>query len=484
MRPRTLLFLLVAVLGLGTFIWFYERELPSSEEREKLSKRVFDVDKDDVTAVTLQSEGRTVRLEKVKTDKGSKDEKDNKDNDELDLEPEAEWWLTQPLKARADSFAVSGLLDALTALEQTREMEDVDPKEAGLDRPRATVRLKTDEGETVLDIGAADPMGGGSTLAAVKGRKGAYVVSDSILTEIQRQPGDWRDKQMYRGNRDEVRRITLVSGGQRVVLAAQGKDGQTYRIESPFADRADQDKVDDLFAELSGLTAESFMDTPARPLAELGLQPPKAVVEVAFDKGAPPVRIEVGDLVEQEMIPEETPVETPLAKPVYARIGTQLFEARTRLADAAARPVAEWRAQTLSALDVFEVESATVQDGKGTLSLQRAEPDWKRGAETISYLPVSDFLFALVGSRAERLLAPAEAGAMGISLAKPSLTVTLKTKEKGQEVLSLYPPVAAGVPARTSGRNVVLLLPASTLGELEGKLAEVRKAKPVTAKKE
>ena len=33
MRPRTLLILLVLVLGLGAFIWFYERELPSSEER-------------------------------------------------------------------------------------------------------------------------------------------------------------------------------------------------------------------------------------------------------------------------------------------------------------------------------------------------------------------------------------------------------------------------------------------------------------------
>ena len=33
MRPRTLLILLVLVLGLGAFIWFWEREMPSSEER-------------------------------------------------------------------------------------------------------------------------------------------------------------------------------------------------------------------------------------------------------------------------------------------------------------------------------------------------------------------------------------------------------------------------------------------------------------------
>ena len=190
------------------------------------------------------------------------------------------------------------------------------------------------------------------------------------------------------------------------------------------------------------------------------------------------MRIELGGLSEQPDA-AELPEATPMGRPVYARMGSQLFEVRTKLADAAARPAAEWRAQALSSLDVFQVESAAVQDGQGSLSLQRAEPDWKRGEETISYLPVSDFLFALVQARANRLLSPNEAASLGIA-GKPALTATLKTKDAGQETLTLYPPVAAGVPARASGRDVVLLLPGGTLGEIQGKLAEVRKAKPVT----
>ena len=55
MKPRTLLILLVAVLGLGAFIWFYERELPSSEERKDLEKKVVKVEKDDVTAITVEA---------------------------------------------------------------------------------------------------------------------------------------------------------------------------------------------------------------------------------------------------------------------------------------------------------------------------------------------------------------------------------------------------------------------------------------------
>ncbi|HVG06578.1 MAG TPA: DUF4340 domain-containing protein [Thermoanaerobaculia bacterium] len=458
MRPRTLLVLLVLVAGLGTFIWFYERELPSSEERAKLEKRVLQVEKEDVTAVTLQSESGTVRMEKVKLPAPAKQE-EKKDEEEIDTTPETEWLLRQPLQARADAFAVDGLLDALANLEQTRVLDDVDARQAGLDKPRATVRLKTgegSEGETILKIGAADPMGG-STLAGIEGRKGAFVVSDSILNEIRKEPGDWRDRQMYRGDRDQVQRITLSSG---VVLVPRG---DSFRLERPVADRADREKVDDLFAELSGLTAERFVNRP--------LGPPRAVVEVAFKQG-PPVRIEVGAPV---AVQEETPVESPTAPPVQARVGNQVFEARTRLAEIAARPAAEWRSQTLSGFDVFQVESATVQDEQGKLTLQRAEPDWKRGEETISYLPVSDFLFALVQARAERLLLPGELGISG----KPALTVTLKGKDAGEETLTLYPPVAAGVPARAAGRDLVLLLPAGTLGEIQGKLAEVRKARPV-----
>ncbi|HET9225746.1 MAG TPA: DUF4340 domain-containing protein, partial [Thermoanaerobaculia bacterium] len=213
MRPRTLLALLVLVAGLGAFIWFYERDLPSSEERAKLEKRVLQVEKEDVTAVTLQSESGTVRMEKVDLPSPEK-----KDEEELDTQPEFEWHLRQPLQARADAFAVDGLLEALSNLEQTRTLDDVDPKQTGLDKPRATVRLKTGEGEKVLRIGAEDPLGG-ATIAAVGDQ--TFVVSDSILTEIRKAPGEWRDRQMYRGNRDEVQRITLSSG---VVLVPKGEN--------------------------------------------------------------------------------------------------------------------------------------------------------------------------------------------------------------------------------------------------------------------
>ena len=64
-------------------------------------------------------------------------------------------------------------------------------------------------------------------------------------------------------------------------------------------------------------------------------------------------------------------------------------------------------------------------------------------------------------------------------MAKPLLTFELRTRDAGNETLILYPPVQGGVPARASGREVVLLLPADTLQQIQAKVKAVREAKAV-----
>lgn len=225
MKPRTLLILLAAVLGLGAFIWFYERELPSSEERKDLEKKVVKVEKDDVTAVTVEASKGRVRLERIETPKPAEKAKKEEDGEETpELPPAAEWKMVEPFNTRADAFAVDRLLDSVISLERTSTLEDVDRKDVGLDKPRATVRLKTKDGEKVLQIGAEVPPGG-SLIAGLQGEKEAYVVPDSILAEFDRDPGDWRDRLMFRGERDSIQKITLRGAGTAPVVLAQKPDG-------------------------------------------------------------------------------------------------------------------------------------------------------------------------------------------------------------------------------------------------------------------
>ncbi|HVR98829.1 MAG TPA: DUF4340 domain-containing protein [Thermoanaerobaculia bacterium] len=483
MKPRTLLVLLILVLGLGAFIWFYERDLPSSEERVEQSKKVLQLEKDAVTAVTIESAAGPVRLERVdppkppeaKKEKEEEEKKEGEAPDADDLAssaPDAEWRITRPLAARADYAAIDGLLSALTGLEKSRTLEDAAAADVGLDKPQATVRLATADGEKVLKFGAAVPTGG-AVIVGIDGEDKAYVVPDSILGEIRKAPGDWRDRQMFHARRDEIEGLRLTGPAGQVVLTQLG---ERFRIDSPIRDLADREKADNLYADLSGLTAERFVDQPERPLAELGLEPPRAVVDVAI-RGKAPVRVELGSPVDPAAPPPDpNALNADTGEQlVHARIGKQVFETRTRLAETAARPAADWRALSLTSFDVYAVDSATVQDGQGRLALQRAGTDWKRGEETISYVAVSDLLFAVTGARADRLVPGS------LVPGKPVLTITLKPSQGSGETLSFFAPGPAGVPVRANGRDVALLIPAAKLQEIQQGLAEVRKAKPLSA---
>ncbi|MFY9824939.1 MAG: DUF4340 domain-containing protein [Thermoanaerobaculia bacterium] len=462
MKPRTLLILLAIVLVLGAFIAFYERKLPSSEERVELGKKVFRIEKNDVTAVTIDSEKGSVRLERAAPAKPGKPPADKG----ASPAPSAEWRMVQPLATRADAFAVDRLLEAVAALDKSRTLEGTDPKAVGLDKPRATLRLITKSGETVLKLGAEVPPGG-NLVAGVGGRKESYVVADTILTEANRAPSEWRDRQMVHGDREDVERVTLTGApGGPVILVRQP---QGFRIEKPVSDRADRELTEGLLADLTGLTAERFVPA-GKSAADHGLTPPRETVEVAF-KGQPSLRIELGVPVTGAAAPEgQTAGEL-----TYARIGDALFEARTRLPEAARRAPAAWQAAQLSAFEVYQVESATVQDSSATLQLTREGTDWKRDGTVISFLPVSDLLAVLTGAKATRLLT--SAAAQSLPAAKPILTFTLHSKEE-DETLTLYPGQKEGAPARTSGRDVVLLLTADTLKQIQAKLQDVKTAKP------
>jgi hypothetical protein len=504
-RPRTLLVLLVVVVALGAFIRFYERDLPSSDERAQRAKKVLDFKKDQVTRVRLTfggaggTGGTTVVLERLPPPRPAKPAAVKLPEalaapNAADTATPGDWRIALPLTAPADPAAVDRLLDSLANLEKARTLDQVAPTEVGLDKPRAVVALTLSgqRGETVLDVGAAVPTGG-QAIVAIAGKPQAYVVSDSLLTEVQKQPGDWRDRQMFHGGRDAVERLAwTIGGGPRVVLARRG---DRFWLESPLADRADRDQVEKLLSDLAGLTAETFVASPPA-----WSSPPSAVLEVVLAGQPQPFRLELGASHPATPAPPES-TSLPGAPPeaagslTLARVGGTVFETRSPLAETLARPPADWRSPQLSGLEVHQVDSAVVRDGKGAFSLTRAGTDWKRGPQTISYLPVSDLLFAVAEAKADRLLTPAEAGALGSGASggsgaagagKPVVSFELKGGGSYGETITLYPPLAGavkGVPARVSGRDTVLLLPEAKLKDIRDRLDAVRAAKPLPPEK-
>jgi hypothetical protein len=488
-KPRTLLILLVLVAGLGAFIWFYERELPGSEERAEQAKRLLrGLEAKEVTALVVETGGERVRLERVPApaggDEGAEDGEDGEDGDGEEAgepfplpEPEPEWRIAEPAAlagARADRFAVDRLLDALTALEKSRTLDDADRAEAGLEEPRARVTIVREEGaETTLEIGAEVPAST-STLAALAGAPEVYVVGGGIVHDLDRPPGDWRDREVLAVRRDRIERLAIApAGGERIVLARRG--GEEYWLDEPRVDRADGTAVDQLVTDLTALRAREFVDAPGEDLAPYGLDAPRGSIEIAA--GGEAFRLEIGGEAE--------------GMGWYGRAGGQLFAADGQLPEALVKAAADWQSRSLSARRLYQIDRVGIEEARKEaaepLVLEREGADWKRGGEAIPYTPVSDFLFALTDARAERLARRDAARAAG-HLGAPALTITLAggadggadAGAAGSETITLYPPTAAGeVPAAVTGRDFALYLAPATAETLRDSLARLREAEPL-----
>ena len=409
MRPKTLLILFLVVAGLWSFVWFYERKLPGSDERAKLEKKLLTVKKDDVVGLAIERPGADVRLERMGDAKpGAKPGKPEAAAAGAagELAPAADWRLTKPMQARADGTAVSGLVESLVGLEKERTIDHPDLKALGLDRPQATVRMKTGGGETVVSFGAKVPTSG-EVMVAVGGDAHAYAVADSVLTTLERDPGEWRDKQVFHGEEDAIDRVTLSGPAGDVLLARRG---DAFWIESPAADRdrADRDLVDSLLADLTALRADHFIDDPRKAspqgLAGLGLEPPRATIEAVLKGQAQPFHLDLGAPTQPAPTPVPAESGAPPPAAIYAKAGGLVFSsAQTGLSAAAGRSAADWRSKALAGLQVYQIEAAKVTDAAGTLDLVRSGTDWKRGKDTIPYTPVSDLLFGVAGAKAGKL---------------------------------------------------------------------------------
>ena len=442
MRPRTLAVLFLVVAGLLAFIWFYERELPSSDERVELARRVLRLEAEEVRAVTLVRGAESLRLER----------RDPAPADEAGDEPgEAGWRLREPLDAIADRVAVDQLVDRLVELEKDRTLDDVEPAEVGLSEPRGRVILDTGDGPVELLVGSEVPATT-TMILGVAGRDEAYVVADALWRDLEKPAGDWRSRDLGPDSRDAIQRVSLDAGDGAVAL---GRRGDSFWVESPYVDRADKELVSTLLGEVTSLRAESFVDDPAaEPTLEAG------ALEVVLEGRERALRVELGGAVGDD------------GELRLARVDGQLVEIRGQLDAALDRPAEEWRSRAWASLEVYRIDRLEARDGEGETVFERDGGEWLRDGAQVEYEPVSDLLYAITGIEADAV--DAAPGTLG----DPVLTLVLSgDEEESRETLTLYPPAAGGAsPARVEGREVTLLLGEGAVADLDLKLAEARAA--------
>jgi hypothetical protein len=254
MNIKTTIIMLVLLLGVGAAVYFTrDKETPDAKPTVHT---LVDVKSTDVTRfVIVGSDGKTIAAQKS--------------NDAGGL---AVWKMTQPVSAALDSFKVSSLLDSLTSLKSTAQLNMSDAPKTALDKPQYTVDLYEGPKDTKLTIGDPVPVAGG-VYVKIDGHDTVDVVSNSVVDSLDKPASDLRKTQLFETASPSVQQLTIThADGSEMVLEKMPKGWQMVK---PTTMPAEQSSVEDLVSAVVNMTPVEFVDEPS-PI--MGLKNPQATV--------------------------------------------------------------------------------------------------------------------------------------------------------------------------------------------------------------
>ncbi len=178
---------------------------------------------------------------------------------------DSEWRVGAPSGARGDYAAIEGLLTRLsTTMMSAIETTDLgDLTKYGLDRPAATVVVKTGSAAATLAVGATAP--DGKTYARDLSRPMVFLMDTEFLTELQKSASDYRRKEVFDFRAFSARQIVLTRGADTVTFQKKSGTGDTptdtWTATGPGATAAREASaglMEEALTKLSGLRARSF----------------------------------------------------------------------------------------------------------------------------------------------------------------------------------------------------------------------------------
>ena len=424
MRPRTLLLLTLLVAGLAAFIWFFEREVPSTDERRELEGRLLPLEVEAVQSVLVENGGGVVRLERIG---GAGDDADE------------EWRLEEPLLSRADGQEVRSLLTSLTGLEKKRDLGEVAPSQVGLETPRFRLNLLTAKEEWLVSVGSEIPATD-DVVVSVDGH-GVFVTSNRFIEDLEKEPGEWRDRDVIAGRASEIREIRTVGARENLLLVRE--DGH-FVLEEPVRDVADEELVGELLTALTELQVEEFLDD--EPVgSDLGLDPPGCEVAVTLEGRGEPLVVRFGAV-------------GPDGELRFGEAEGQRFTVDTDLPSILDRPHRLFQSRDWTEIESFEIDFVGLSlDGTET-ELARVDGEWRRDGEVVSYSVARSLLDAITGLRAESVRA---AGGDGAEAEDSGLSLVVKAGDR-QEALRLWSAADGAFLAAREGRGFVLEVSSET----------------------
>ncbi len=458
MSTRKLLVLTAIFAALLGFVVLYERHQPSSEEAARARKKLIDFKAEDVVSLAIERPD----LPRVEVKK-----------------LEGKWALVTEPGGPAEAGTIDALLGDLSRLDLVGEVrKDFDPKEFGLDQPKAKAIVTFREGrKSEIAFGAAIPATD-ATAASEGGRFGA--VKFAPIANLVKPVDEYRSKNLIEIPVSDVTRLTIVKGPNRVLLTralADGKStsaGSEWRIEEPVKDLAARTFVEQLLNDLSAARVTEFPALPPADYARVGLQPPSAVVTLEKGKDVAS-KLSFGA------------AKADAAGKIYALRDKAPVVVDDRFQDNLSKEFSAFREAKICPIDTWSVLRVSFDSAGTRTGAEKIEGEWRSSGRPVPSTAVEDLLGRLASIETKAFVArkdyaahgiPATAGGPGKPPKNAATPIsTMEVLVDGRltpSVVKFYAvapvgvsPATAMVAAEVSGRSDAMLVERSAVEELD-----------------
>ena len=431
MRFRTTLVLFALTAALVVFIKFYETKRPNTEEANRRAQNVINFERDKIDGVVIQNGEERIELKRA----------------------DKKWRLESPVKDLADGSTVDSLL---FDLEDWKKDATISGKEIEADKSRmaeygvakAKLRLKLQGANAPPEILFGNNAAlEGKTYVRLENSKDVFLAAQSIKNQISKKPEEFRDRKLTDTVATQVIRLSLKTAAGEMELQ---KQGDHWQIVKPLRARADDQKVNDLIAQITTSRIAQFVADDAGDLHPYGLTEPRGTVTIFTADDKQGQILQIGGVPEKEK--DQVYVRFAPRKFVYTlpnKIETILSTRPNDLRD-----------RHLVRFDQNQLDRITIDvPGKTKTVLARKDQNWtivNRNNRPANAAEARRLIDLLAGEQVTNFVADVASDLPKYGLDKPQLTVTLSSfaSENTAETKAGEHPLATIAFGKIDGENI------------------------------
>ncbi len=398
MKFKTTIILMVVFVTLLAFVLFFESK---SKEKKETEEKLVDLPSADVEKIALKKEDGTITFKK--DDKG-------------------EWFITEPLEAKADSTEVNRLAEDFSSLKMERvvEKEGGDITKYEIPKKELTLWYKNKPQPVKILIGMENPLDN-ALFAKKEDDKRIVLIASYLKSLLEKKTFDFRQKDIFTFETAAVNSINLRA--KDISWEAQKKEDEWF-FEKPVYALARKNGIEDVLRALANLKAKEFVSEKKQEedITKYGLKDPEYVIFLTM----PSKNQEFVFLLHKQ------------DDKVYATtsLSTKILDAEGQVLTDIEKKIEDLREKQVVAFYSWEAQKLHLKKGDLALAfIKDMEDKWvseSAAKEEADKSKIETFLRRIESLEASEFIdSPANLQEYG--LAQPQAEVTVWTKEQEKE---------------------------------------------------